>query len=298
MSASSRGRVRFPPHVRNCGEGRGTSIPLSSGRRWEPISTVGVPGGTNNGFWVIDHDDPTIRARFKYLNPTKPNQSSLYSFGIERVASVLALDLGLPIPEVYLDEVEGKPGLISIRVPGNPWDTLDDETFRNVILADRNEWTTYMAFDVLVANHDRHGGNIFVEWNPPLRRRPVDGDQIALWLIDFGWSGLWPVYKFGGGLGHRDLEAVSANADLRTDYMHGIRIASPPDYRRRCALKNSDEREQALAIVRRITDDAIDKAVAEVPETYMTARAADLTRAFLRGRLARVDTLMEQVFPT
>jgi hypothetical protein len=158
-----------------------------------------VPTATNKGYHVWDTNDHNVRGYFKYPDPAKPDNSSLYSLGIERVACVLAQSIDLPTSDVYLEQVGGETGIVATKVPGNMWSAIDEEQFDHVVFADRDKWTSYLAFDVLMANHDRHGGNIFVEWNSPLRRRPVDGEQCALWLIDYGWSGLWPVYKFGTG---------------------------------------------------------------------------------------------------
>lgn len=182
-------------------------------------------------------------------------------------------------------------------VPGNSWESLSDDTIRAIAFADREAWGTYMTFDVLMANHDRHSENLYVEWNPPLRRRPIEGEQAALWLIDHGWSGLWPVFKFGEHLSYRDLEQISPDADVRPDYAQAIRNTSPPQYRLRFPLLDSEERAQAIANVRRITDDAIEEAIAEVPDLYMSARAKQITGDLLRGRLARIDTLVDTVFP-
>jgi hypothetical protein len=224
--------------------------------------------------------------------------SSLYSLAIERVACVLASKIELPVCEDYLEEVNGELGVVSLKVPGNPWGALDDDTIDNVVFVDRERWTLYMSFDVLMANVDRHPDNIFVEWDPPSRREVVRGEQCALWLIDFGWSGLWPVYKFGSGLGPSNLHEIDPAADLTDAFCNSLRNAMPVPYRRRFALRGSDERKEALEIIRQISEDDIDAAVQEVPEAYMTTQAANLTSEFLKQRLARIDSLVDQVFPT
>jgi hypothetical protein len=271
---------------------------LTSGRRWERIGKeVEMPTDTNHGFYLRDEDDPEIRAYFKYVNPLRPEHSSAYSFGIERAAVVLAQEIGLPAPDVHLEEVDGHQGLVSLLVPGNAWEHLSDDTIRALTFADRDEWTSYMVFDVLVANHDRHPRNVLVQWNPPLRRLAIEGEQAALWLIDYGWAGLWPVFKFGPNLGAADLEDIPEDADLRADLVPYLRNNLPPKIRTSFAPRGTEEREQALAKVRRITNDAIQEAVMEIPDTYFSARAADLTSSFLAARLARIDTLINTVFP-
>lgn len=221
----------------------------------------------------------------------------MYSLGIERVACVLAQEIDLPVPDVYIELVDGEDGIVSTLVPGNPWAMVDDEQFDHVTMADRDQWTVYAAFDVLLANHDRHDENIFVHWNDPLRRKPVEGEQCALWLIDFGWSGLWPVYKFGENLRPGDLENLSPDADVRNEFAQGIRVNTPPRFRRGVALRGTEERAEALEILRGITDDAVREAVDDVRGSYMTERASDLTTAFICGRLDRIDTLMSSVYP-
>jgi hypothetical protein len=52
---------------------------------------------------------------FKYPDILKPNRSALYSLGIERVACLLAKKLDLPVPEIYLENVEREEGIVSTR---------------------------------------------------------------------------------------------------------------------------------------------------------------------------------------
>ena len=252
---------------------------------------------TNLAFWVLDEDEPEVRARFKWVNPRKPFKSSLYSFGAEYVSTTLARQLDLPTAEIYLEEIDGDTGLVSLRVPGVPWSVLSHDTIRAATFVDKKAWPRYMVFDVLVANHDRTPDNLFVEWDPPLRRPLSQGEQATLWLIDYGFSCLWPVYKFGENLSLGDIQGISPDADLRTEFTQALRNNAPPQYYMRFPFRGSTERAQAIEFVRRITEDDIEQAVAKVPKTYMTKQEAELTAAFLRGRLARIDTLVDTVFP-
>ena len=270
---------------------------MSSGRTWDVIETAPRPNETNHGTWIKAQDDGSVRAWFKWVNSLKQQTSSLYSFGIERVATMLAMSVGIPVPDVHLEEACGHDGLVSIAVPGNAWYHLDDETFDNVIFVDRDMWTTYMAFDIFVANSDRHYRNIFVEWNPPLRRKPVDGEQCGLWMLDYGFSGLWPVQKFDELAIAANLENLDPDADLTQKVTNSSRNVTPFQYRRAFALRGSEEREAAVRTICQITDADIDDAVAEVPALYMTDGAKTLTAAFLQSRLARLGTLVDTAFP-
>lgn len=251
---------------------------------------------TNYGWNVRDADDPSVLAYCKRVRPDKPLTSSLYSFGVERAVTELAREIAFPVPEVHLEEVEGEPGLVSLLVPGHAWYHLDDDTERSLRFVDRADWGAYMVFDLLVGNHDRHAKNIFVEWNPP-GHKPEDGEHAVVWLIDYGWSGLWPVYKFGPNLGMSDLLNVNEDADLMDVYRYAIRNSAPPRYRTAFPMKGTPEREEAIARVRRITDELIDEVLDDVPATYIAEPARDLTSAWLRGRLARIVTLVDAVYP-
>ena len=192
-----------------------------------------------------------------------------------------ACDVGrIPVPDVHLEEACGHDGLVSIAVPGNAWYHLDDETFDNVIFVDRDMWTTYMAFDIFVANSDRHDRNIFVEWNPPLRRKPVDGEQCGLWMLDYGFSGLWPVQKFDELAIAANLENLDPDADLTQKVTNSSRNVTPFQYRRAFALRGSEEREAAVRTICQITDADIDDAVAEVPSAVHDRRSEDAHSGF------------------
>jgi hypothetical protein len=56
-------------------------------------------------------------------------------------------------------------------------------------------------------------------------------------------------------------------------------------------------RKTLVEKLRQISEDDIRDAVLEVPETYITKRAAALTIELLISRLARVDNLLDTVLP-
>lgn len=274
-----------------------SNLPLESGRQWAQIQQV-APDATNRGYWVQDPADPRVRAYFKYLNPMKPLVSGMYSLGVERVAYSLAEDIAIPVPETYLEELQGEHGVVVLRAPGSLWYTVEgDLVDRSLTFADRDMWTLYMAFDVLLGNFDRHSRNIFVEWDPPTRRKPVEGEQCVLHLIDFGWAGLWPPYKFGANLRAADLEQLDPRADVLDEYVTAMRNNMPPGYRTQFAFRGTEERTEVVEILSGISDDAIESAVQEVPDVYMTPAARDLTVELLCGRRDRLDSLLDVVFP-
>lgn len=250
---------------------------------------------TNLGYYVLDEDEPEVRGWFKSVNPKQPLKSSLYSFGVERAVGVLAQMIDLPVPDIYLETVDGTDGLVATLVPGKPWELHAEDTLANLTWLDREAWTRYVAFDVFAANLDRHSHNIFVEQHSVAG---ADAVEARLSLIDYGWCGLWPVYKFGDQLGPRDLLQISQDADIRDEWKHEIRKAMPPRLRNGIAYRGTPERAEALESLRRITDADIAEAVYEIPDLYMTQAARELTAAFLIARLDRIDTLMESVFPT
>jgi hypothetical protein len=271
----------------------GDDLPLVNGRAWEQVGVETVR--TNRSFAVVDQNDPTTRGFFKYVNAANPAWSSLYSLAMERVAHTLGQALAIPIPETYLETVDGHVGVITLKVPGTVWEHVSDDTLRRATFADAAMWPTYAAFDVFLGNTDRHSENIHVEWNPPLRRIPGDDEQCALWMLDYGAAGLWPVHKFDEAWDHSRLEQVPADADIAD--VHALRNNMPVAFRRRLVHRGSEEREQVLANFQGITEDRIEAAVNEIPRQYMTAAAAELTKQFLSGRLTRLGTLLDTVFP-
>jgi hypothetical protein len=127
---------------------------VESGRNWERI--IGrEDAGVNRGYWVRDRDEPDSRAYFKYVNQAQPDRSSLYSLAMERVAYRLGDSIGVPISETYLEELDGELGVLSLRVSGDAWGTIDDEVIRSLTFGDRDRWPVYMAFDVFFGNLDR-----------------------------------------------------------------------------------------------------------------------------------------------
>jgi hypothetical protein len=266
------------------------TVPLSSGFTWRVVAPH--PGGVNDCCWIVDDADSTRTGHFKQVSGSK--WSSMYSLGIERVAYVLASELGLAVPDTYLDDVNGNAGVATIQVEGVEWRAVDDTTIARTRFDRSDEWPLFMALDVLLGNHDRHRGNIFIEWTSS--GSATDPRSGTVWFIDYGCSGLWPPEKFDHTLTAADLpnldpETINWTAPIINRY-RGDRL--PPEIR---MCWRAADRAQVLDSIRRISDDLIDDAVSSIPNAYFTPTEADLTRRFIVGRLARIGTLLDAVFP-
>jgi hypothetical protein len=113
------------------------------------------------------------------------------------VACVLGRSLDLEISYTHLDQLEGTGGVAVVAVPGVGWHTIDEVVLMRTSFENREQWPLYLAFDVLLANVDRHQGNILVELNDPEASRVTGVAR----FIDYGF----------GGCGHR---ANSATASM------------------------------------------------------------------------------------
>jgi hypothetical protein len=113
-------------------------------------------------------------------------------------------------------QLEGTGGVAVMAVPGVGWHTIDEAVLMRTSFENREQWPLYLAFDVLLANVDRHQGNILVELNDPEASR-VTGVARS---IDYGFGGLWPPRKFGDGLDAADLENLDPEAvDWTPDWL-------------------------------------------------------------------------------
>jgi hypothetical protein len=120
----------------------------------------------------------------------------MYSFGIERVAYVLANKLNLPVPDVHLDEMDGSPGVASIALPGPQWASLDAATLDRTTIENRTELPLCLAFDVLIGNPDRQGGNILLDYGSA-SPSVAETTSARISFMEFGLAGQWPPAKLG-----------------------------------------------------------------------------------------------------
>jgi hypothetical protein len=261
--------------------------------RWERMPNSGTHVGVNAGFAVWNADDHAERGYFKY--PSANEFSSSYSIGMERVGYTIASALGFPVKPTYLEEVDGQAGALTLWIPGVPWSLARDEVRAGCRIADQSRWPTYVALDVLLGVIDRKGSNIHIEWNPPDVEKQHDEEKVCTtWLLDYGFSGLWPPGKFDERLTAADLENLNPDADIADASIEMFRKVLPVMFRQ--AWHDAD-RAQVLDELRGISEDHLEAAVREIPSEFITAKAADLTVRFFAGRLGRLDKLLDGVFP-
>jgi hypothetical protein len=251
-----------------------------------------VGKGVNDGYWVVDQDDASALGWFKF--PSAHQHASPYSIAADWIASRLAAGIGLPVPEAYLETIGGENGLVSRRLTGIKWKDADDDTQRRTRLLNRDAVPVLMAFDVLVACPDRHGGNVWLQFEPPAAQQSPDDRRGVIWFFDYGHSCLWPPWKLDDRLRATDLESIPANAQWTAQALAEFRQLLPPQLR--TAWVTAD-RAEVLDEIRRISEDDIETAVASVSTDYLTSRAADVTKDFLIDRLRSIDTLVGEVFP-
>jgi hypothetical protein len=270
--------------------------PLTSGRPWERLrpdeaTPVSATKGINESIWLRDSSSGMATAHFKY--PSSAPNTSPYSLGIERVAYSLATDLNLPVAETYLESFDGHTGVLTIRVPGDPWEARKTEIREaKPTFLDRERWPLYVGFDLLLANPDRHTRNVCVEWDPP-GAAEIDGEVCTTWLIDYGLGGLWPGAKFGAAT----LADVDPDADYTPEFLDYAKKQLLAAFRNTLPPPGDADRAKVVEDLRRIEEDRIREAVREVPSAYMTSTEATLTIELLSRRLGRIDTLLDTVFP-
>jgi hypothetical protein len=271
--------------------------PVVSGRDWERVDPQPVlQTRTNNLCLVRDRAEPSVVAYFKW--PKKGSKhSSPYSIGVDRVGYELAALLSLPVPATYLEEFEGNHGLVSIRVPrAQAWSAVAESTIRRATFTSRDAWPTLLALDVLLGNPDRNPDSILLQ----IEETERDGAthcECASTFIDYGHSALWPPWKFEASRTGADLLKADADAALRTDVKAEFRGILPQRLRTSFPLHGTPQRAWVVETVRQITHDAIQDAVGNVSNAYFSAKAADLTVRWIDGRLGRLDTLVDEVFP-
>ncbi len=270
------------------------SLPLRSGVQWVPD-----PEGNANS-----HDGRTIRRDMRARDDKqtiaiakRPRPeflaAEMYSIGMERVCFTLASMLGLPVPETWLETVDGHPSSVQRRIPhARSWLQLQALMKSNIENADLMPLAA--LFDVWTANLDRRNVNLLFE-PVPSGATPGKAHGSRMWLIDHGQCGLWPAVKFD--LARRPEEfpkvsEVSATLEPRAEAVIGALM--PPEYR--MALKNTqgDARQSLLDRIHHIKDDALQNAVTEVPEEYIAADRADATLAFLKARRDALDRVASQ----
>jgi hypothetical protein len=269
-------------------------VSLHSGVEW-----VEDPQGNANS-----HDGRTIRrdmrskrdqSRLALVKRPKPEyvDSEMYAIGMERVAYTLGSTLDLPIPETWLDNVEGHPSSVQRRIPdARSWRMMEGGVPQLRNIRNTEVYPLGALFDVWMANTDRRDVNLLLEALPP-GTPPGRARESQVWLIDHGCCGLWPANKFDLGRAPAAIieDATEVHPELHERTESAIGAVMPPEYRMSLKHTQGDDRTQILDRIRGIDDDAIDRAVGEIPEEYISAPRAQATVAFLKARRDALSTV-------
>jgi hypothetical protein len=272
--------------------------PVTSGRSWERVDPQPVIlQRTNNLCLVRDRAEPDVVAYFKWPKAGSLH-SSAYSIGVERVGYELASLLSLPVPATYLEEFEGNDGVVSIQVPGaQAWGAVSENLLRGATFTNRDRWAILLGLDVLLGHPDRNPDNILLQIEREESGRGEARYACTTSFIDYGHSALWPPWKFEPNRTAADLLKTGADEPLTTVCKAEFRGVLPRQVRAAFPLRNTDDRAPIVETLRQITHDAIQVAVGNVSDAYFTADAADLTVRWIDGRLGRLATLVDEVFP-
>lgn len=251
----------------------------SDGPGMNPRKTVRAKG----------HSEVTAIAKF----PPRQHPEDIYGIGMERVASRLGKLLKVPVPEVWLEEVDGQPAAVVRRIPQVVAWVLASPDVRKKIQS-KDDWPISVVFDVWIANYDRWPRNLLFQPLPE-GTHFSSAASYRLWLIDHGLTGLLWAQKFDLSLGARDIEHVDVGqGDMLESQEKTARAAMPREYKDSFWSLEQHDRAQVLDRVRKVPDDEIDQIIDEIPDAYMNGLLRENTKALLKGRRDRIDSLMGQ----
>jgi hypothetical protein len=275
-------------------------VSLESGVTWieDPAGNVLAHSGRTICRHMIAKDDHSRRALVK-RPAANVHPVEIYSIGMERVAYLLGSALGLPVPAVHLEDVDGHPSAVVERIPNSrSWMTLETAPAMASQIRNQDIWPLAALFDVWLANTDRRHVNVLFETYPPGCSAGA-ADGCVCWLIDHGQCGLWPADK----LPERKPEEVPNDPDqikgtaLRPEGEIAIAQRMQPEYRMALKHTQGPQRRLLLDQIHGVEDDAIERAVTEVPTRYITKGQADATIALLKGRRDTLDTVLNEHWP-
>lgn len=267
---------------------------LISGLDWveDPDGNANSHDGRTIRKDLRDRSDHAIRAIAK--RPNDQSAHEIYSIGMERVAYTLARALDLPVMETFLEEYQGQPHSIQLRIPNSrSWIQAGSAPMMTTDIQNLAVYAKAALFDIWMANTDRRDVNLLFEPMPP-GTTPGKATSCRLWLIDHGQCGLWPADKFVGLQAHAIPDSPSGmDGEIRPEAEGRIAGLMPVEYR--MALRNCQgpDRDQLLDAVRSVGDDAIQHAVMEVPDAYLSNGQREATVAFLQSRLSRLGSVLE-----
>lgn len=246
--------------------------------------------------WLRSLEQPHRRALFKAPDPKRrdvhPNE--LYSNAMERVAYRFADLLGLPVPEVWLERVEGDHGSLARQIDN----ARDLPNVGKAILmigdiVNRDVLPLAVAFDLWVGNADRKPANIMLE-PLPTGTRAERATQSRLWMIDNGFAGLFPPAKVAAPTPTSPPETANfgPRGEMVTEWERLARSVMPPVYKDPWFRAAEDVRQGAVDRIRQLEDDTIDAVLGEVPSPYLTGQQAELTGRFFKLRRDRLDEIV------
>jgi hypothetical protein len=260
--------------------------PLASGRGWEIDPAINiVHEGRTLRTWLKDGQNPGTRALFKRPDPSGAEIGEIYSMGMERVCFTLGNLLGLPMPQIYLEDFEGNIGSVQLKVENSRnWKLAQGCPMLMNEIVNEDQLPLCFVFDAWVANIDRVDRNLLAQAEPPTKL-PNGAQKCRVWLVDNGCTGLWFPSKFDSALLGEPVEKVDVqNGSIREDVQRSALGAMPQRYRQACRGIDTAGRDALLNHIREIPDTAIEAAVNEVPPNYISDQAKALTVAFLKLR--------------
>ena len=225
--------------------------------------------------------DPERRVLAKFVQAP----GTTYSLGMERVGYTLGVHLGLPIPETQLAVIDGRPASVQRLIRfARTFRSLKSAPMMGEDIVNADVFARAGVFDIWMANTDRRDANFLFEALPP-GKMPAHATSCQCWLIDHGQCGLWPANKFEG----RD-PADIPNSETDAGYVlwdraeQRIAELMPVTYRKALRTGLASKRQLLLDGIHGVTNDVIEHAVSEVPESFFTRGQAQATVAFLQDR--------------
>ncbi len=271
--------------------------PIESGCEWEedPVGNANSHDGRTIRRDLRSKTNPVRLVIAKRPQPAVP--AEIYSIGMERVGYSLGTTLGLPVPETYLETFEGEHCSLQRRLLESvSWRQLQALPNMLANVSNAGLYAKAALFDIWLANIDRRDVNLLFEAEP-VGEKCAKATRCRMWLIDHGLCGLWPASKFDpdGDPTAMITDPAQLDGRLHPRAEKVIRDLMPHPYRLPLLEASGDERATLLDAVRQVVDDdAISKAVQEVPEHFMAGNLRAATEVFLKVRRARLDEVLDQ----
>ncbi len=153
-----------------------------------------------------------------------------------------------------------------------------------------------VVFDIWIANCDRSASNLLLQPDP-IGQDLSKARGARVWLIDHGFSLLWPPTKFGqAGDDFSKIEIRNGDTD-RDRFIRERMLETPPTERYWNALSGTspENRQKLYARVKSIPDSTLQSVVRQVPGAYFDQHQMDLTLQLLKARRDRVAQISERM---